>query len=121
MIKEILNCYQTLGLQPNSSIEEVKSAYRKLVKEWHPDRFYGHSVKTKEANERLKLINPAYKRLIAFYNGKAPADQKFTRSKPSPPPPPSPKEQFEEGRRHEKLGEYEIALQWFMRSEVAST
>jgi TPR repeat protein len=114
--EEILNCYQTLGLQPNSSIEEIKSAYRKLVKQWHPDRFYGHSVKNKEANERLKQINPAYKRLIAFYNGKEPTTPKFTRSKPSPPPPPSPKEQFEEGRRHEKLGEYEIALQWFKRS-----
>ena len=48
--------YKTLGLIPDSSAEEIKKEYRKLVMQYHPDRNGGNP----ESEERLKEINEAY-------------------------------------------------------------
>jgi molecular chaperone DnaJ len=29
--------YQTLGVDPGASLDEIKEAHRRLVKLWHPD------------------------------------------------------------------------------------
>lgn len=47
--------YDILGVSKNSSLEEIKRAYRKLALEWHPDR-----NKSAHANEKFKEINEAY-------------------------------------------------------------
>lgn len=48
--------YEILGVAKNSSDAEIKSAYRKLAREWHPD-----VAKDKpNANEKFKEINEAY-------------------------------------------------------------
>ncbi|NJM86463.1 MAG: DnaJ domain-containing protein [Hydrococcus sp. RU_2_2] len=52
--------YKILGLKFNSSSEEVKKAYRNLVKIWHPDRFPNNSVEQKQAAEKFKKIIEAY-------------------------------------------------------------
>ena len=49
--------YQTLGLPPDSTSEEIKKAYRKLAMQYHPDRNRGNP----ESEERLKEINEAYR------------------------------------------------------------
>ncbi len=36
-----MNPYETLEIQPGASPEEIKAAYIRLAKEWHPDRFTG--------------------------------------------------------------------------------
>ena len=52
-----------LDLKPGATFDQVKSAYRELVKVWHPDRF-GNDAKLKErANAKLMEINAAYERL----------------------------------------------------------
>lgn len=51
--------YQILGLQPNASPDEVKQAYRKLARTWHPDRFFDPQQK-QQAEEEIKKINQAY-------------------------------------------------------------
>ena len=33
------DAYQTLGIAPGATVEEIKSAYRALARQWHPDRF----------------------------------------------------------------------------------
>ena len=38
-LKNELYSYQLLGLKPGASIDEVKRAYRDMIKVWHPDRF----------------------------------------------------------------------------------
>lgn len=47
--------YETLGVSRNASDAEIKSAYRKLARKFHPD-----INKTKEAEEKFKDINEAY-------------------------------------------------------------
>ena len=55
--------YKILGLSKNANFEEVSSQYRKLVKQYHPDRLQGMGL-PKEfielANQKLSAINKAY-------------------------------------------------------------
>lgn len=48
--------YETLGVPKTASTEEIKKAYRKQAKEWHPDKHKGE----KAAEEKFKAINNAY-------------------------------------------------------------
>jgi len=51
--------YEVLGVSRKATVEEIKIAYRKLVKIYHPD------VSTDpEAGEKIKLINRAYQVLV---------------------------------------------------------
>jgi curved DNA-binding protein len=47
--------YAILGVPRNATPEEIKEAYRRLAKEYHPDK-----NPSPEAEERFKLINEAY-------------------------------------------------------------
>lgn len=51
--------YEILGVSKNSSIDEVKSAYRKLAKQYHPD-----VNKEPDAEENFKKITQAYENII---------------------------------------------------------
>lgn len=48
--------YAVLGLSKGATPEEIKSAYRKKSKEWHPDKHKGD----KAAEDKFKEINEAY-------------------------------------------------------------
>ncbi len=48
--------YETLGVARTATLDEIKKAYRKLAKEWHPDKHKGD----KNAEEKFKSINNAY-------------------------------------------------------------
>ncbi len=48
--------YETLGVNPQATQEEIKKSYRKLAKEFHPDRNPGN----KSAEEKFKKISEAY-------------------------------------------------------------
>ena len=50
------NPYETLGVAPNASQEDIRKAYRKAAKETHPDLNPGKP----EAEKRFKEINAAY-------------------------------------------------------------
>ncbi len=62
---DIDDAYDILGLKPGASHKEVKQAYRKLVKVWHPDRFFIQQEKQK-AEEGIKKINEAYNQLKSY-------------------------------------------------------
>lgn len=57
------NPYEVLGLKEGASIEEVKKAYRELVKKYHPDQYADNPLKDL-AEEKLREINDAYKAIM---------------------------------------------------------
>ena len=52
--------YEVLGVSPGASDDEIKAAYRKLAKKYHPDLNNG----SPEAEARMKEVNEAYTLLI---------------------------------------------------------
>ena len=53
-----MNSYDVLGVPSTASDDEIKKAYRKLAKEYHPDRNH-----TEEAENKFKAIGEAYSEL----------------------------------------------------------
>lgn len=63
---EKLSPYEILGLLPSASVQDIKAAYRKRVKECHPDLFSGMDQHARDLAERwTKALNAAYSTLKA--------------------------------------------------------
>ena len=56
--------YKTLGVEKNASDDEIKSAYRRLAKKYHPDvnKEAGAAEKFKEINEAYEVLSDKTKR-----------------------------------------------------------
>ena len=52
--------YQILGLSPGATLDQVKQAYLKLARQWHPDRFVEDPQQQQVAEEKFKAISHAY-------------------------------------------------------------
>lgn len=85
--------YRILKVKPDASPEEIRKAYHKLVKEYHPDTHKGD----KKAEEKLKEINEAYntlkdleKRAEYDYSSQSAKADRRPQPEPTPPPPDRP-------------------------------
>lgn len=61
-----IHALKVLGLSKGATQDEITSTYRKLAKEWHPDRHRGDNQA--EAQERFIEIQEAYEKLSVLKN-----------------------------------------------------
>ena len=61
--------YETLGVSKDASISDIKKAYRKLAKKYHPDTYKGD-----DAEEKFKEVQEAYE-ILGNEDKKAQYDQ----------------------------------------------
>ena len=57
--------FELLGIKPGASAEEVRAAYRRMVKGCHPDQFQD-PVQQRAAQEKLIQLNLAYESALKF-------------------------------------------------------
>jgi len=54
--------YKVLGVSPTASDDDIKEAYRKLARKYHPDKYTDSDLK-ELAEEKMKDINAAYEEI----------------------------------------------------------
>ena len=65
-IDAVAAAYQALGVSKDDSDAEIKKSYRRLVREYHPDKLMGQGLPEemiKEATERSQEIQTAYDKI----------------------------------------------------------
>ena len=62
--------YEVLGVSRTASDSEIKSAYRELVKKYHPDN-YANNPLADLASEKMKEINEAYDSITKARGGQS--------------------------------------------------
>lgn len=62
--------YSDLELKPGATFKQIKSAYRRLVKLYHPDLFQNDPKKKEIADEVTRKINEAYNYFDKKFNSK---------------------------------------------------
>ncbi len=55
--------YKVLGVSKNASDDEIKKAYRELVKKYHPDNYDANNPLRDLANEKMQEVNEAYDKI----------------------------------------------------------
>src|SRR5258706_1353483 len=60
------NCYATLGVTPDPDWVTLRARYKRLMVQWHPDRFSADAPGKAIAEERSKQITLAYKALEKY-------------------------------------------------------
>jgi COMPASS component SWD3 len=100
--------YQILELKQGASLEEVKQAYRQLVKTWHPDRYKGDPQLSQEAEEKFRRITEAYQLLKENFSDPESSKRASIFTQKS-----SPEAFYETGAEHAQAGEYEDAVREF--------
>ena len=58
------DAFALLGLEDGASEEEIRTAYRRLARKWHPDQFQDEE-KREDATRHMVALNHAYEEALA--------------------------------------------------------
>lgn len=61
--------YRTLELEPGADLQQVRRAYRRLMKQYHPDRFANDPEKLEVATAVTRKLTEAYNGLTQLLGG----------------------------------------------------
>lgn len=65
-MKKIVEYRKLLGVNEKAELQELKTVYRSLMKNWHPDKFQDSAESKLEAEEKSKTIIEAYHFLVSI-------------------------------------------------------
>lgn len=65
-MKKIVEYRKLLGVDKAAELQELKTVYRTLMKNWHPDKFTDSADSKLEAEEKSKTIIEAYHFLVSI-------------------------------------------------------
>jgi len=60
--------YSILGIPSTATDEEVKKAYREMVRKYHPDNYHNNPL-SDLAQEKMKEVNEAYNNIMSLREG----------------------------------------------------
>ena len=66
-MRDYSDCYATLGITPDAGWKALRGRYRRLIGQWHPDRFSSDTTGKTLAEERSKQITLAYQALERYH------------------------------------------------------
>ncbi len=62
--KQTEQWYANLELEPGATLDDVKQAYRELMRKYHPDKHLGDPDRHKAATELAQSLTDAYQALV---------------------------------------------------------
>jgi molecular chaperone HscB len=65
-MKRIIEYRKLFDVTPDADLNKLKTVYRKLVKEWHPDKFQEGDPLKAQAESKSKVIIDAYHFLVSI-------------------------------------------------------
>ena len=65
-MKKIIGYRKLLGVNENTELQELKTVYRNLMKNWHPDKFVDNNDLKADAEAKSKHIIEAYHFLVSI-------------------------------------------------------
>ena len=65
-MKKIVDYRKLLGVGEAVELKDLKTIYRNLMKDWHPDKFQDNHEQQLEAEEKSKTIIEAYHFLVSI-------------------------------------------------------
>jgi DnaJ-domain-containing protein 1 len=67
---QVAEWYKVLDLQTGADLAQIKSAYRQMMRKYHPDMHAGNPQKQKAATELSMRVTTAYNGLVAHLEKK---------------------------------------------------
>src|ERR1700709_2228053 len=65
-MRKIIVYRKALGVEESTNLQDLKIAYRNLMKQWHPDKFQDSEESKLNAEEKSKKIIEAYHFLVSI-------------------------------------------------------